>query len=340
MKDLCNLIKNSGTTAADFLANGWERLGFARKFRDIESPQTALQIINKSILTLENRIAVELDLYKDIKEMQEFKHLLLRTLSEKIKCLTLLLPRHLVIHECKPIYACMKKLSMEIDKRHHKQKNHFPRAISSMLLDHHAPTISGLALSDSSLAAVYFVAQDYENAIQYQQKALPNCEFDKNILAETYRGLLLSLAHTHRGEEVIRLEAKLEGLFGKEITDHGDIDALRCAIAEARMLVGKDGSDGILNDVQRSIFCSKKFFPLKRIQFYKTQLYLAVNHLINDRRIDLDQMREVIQNGFSLAKEYHYQRHAGEIAWLGRVIEKEQKAWLGIDEVSVNYSYH
>ena len=338
--NLCKLLKNSGTSPGEFLADGWEKLGFAIKFREIESPQTALQIINKSILTLDNRIEGELDLYKDIKDMQEYKYLLLRTLSEKIKCATLLLPRNQVFDECMPIYARMKKLAMKIDERHHKQRKSFPPAVSSILLDHHASPFSGLALADSSIAAVYFVAQDYEKAIQYQQKALPNCEFDKNILAETYRGLLLSLAHTNRVEEVVRLEAKIEGLLGKVITDPGDIDGLRCAIAESRMLVGRDGSDGILNDVQHSIFSSKKFFPLKRIQFYKTQLYLAVNHLINDRRIDLDQMREVIQNGFSLAKEYQYQRHAGEIAGLGRVIEKEQKAWLGMDELSVNYSYH
>jgi hypothetical protein len=105
------------------------------------------------------------------------------------------------------------------------------------------------------------------------------------------------------------------------------------------MLVGKDGSYAILNGVQSSIFSANKFYPLKRIQFYKTQLFLADNDLKNDCQIDVDQMREVLSNGISLAQLYKYQRHAREIAWLGRMIEKLKKVRLGIDELSVDYSY-
>ena len=335
IQDLCNLIKNSGTPAADLKADGWERLSYARKFREIDSPESALQIINASILALENRIEAELDLLIDIKEIN---YLLLMTYGEKVKCSTLLLPRNRVIAEMMPIYTRMNKLSIDIEERHRKQVNYFSPAGSFNLLDNHSPTFSGLALSDSCLAATYFVAQDYEKAIFYQNKALPLSEFDKNLAAETYRGLILSLAHTSRVEEVVNLETNIESLIGKEINNPTDIDSLRCAIAEARMLVGKDGSYGILDDVQSSIFSSNNFFPLKRIQFYKTQLILSENDLKKDRRIDLDQMREVINNGLSLAQLYKYQRHAREISSLGRVIERKKKVSLGIDEFSAEYN--
>jgi transcriptional regulator with XRE-family HTH domain len=334
IQDLCNSsIIISGKSTADFKDECWQKLGCARKFREIESPDSALHMINACILALETRIKAELDPQKDIKDL---KYLLLLTYGEKVKCSTLLLPRHCVISEMLLIYSRMVKLSIDVEERYRKQVRSFSFADSFTILDSHSPTFSGLALSDSCLAAVYFVAQDYEKAISYQNGVILLCEFDKNLIAETYRGLILSLAHTHRIEEVTGLEERIEHLIGKEIDNPVDIDSLRCAIAEARMLVGKDGSQEIMAEVENSIYNTNKFLPLKRIQFYKTQLFLSINDLRMDHRVEFDRIQEVVTKGFSLAQLYKYRRHAKEITSLGKVIEGRGRVNLSIEELTTD----
>lgn len=97
------------------------------------------------------------------------------------------------------------------------------------------------------------------------------------------------------------------------------------------MLIGKDGSKEILAEVERSIFNTNKILPLKRIQFYKTQLYISIGDLRKNNKIDVDMMREVIRNGISLVKLYVYERHAREISLLGNMIEGKERVKSGIN---------
>jgi len=322
IQDLSNLLNVSGQSVTYFKNECWNKLNCARKFREIDSPHNALKMINACAYSLETRIRAEIDSLKDI---QDYKYMLLLTHGEKIGCTTVLLPRYRVMSEIFPIYSRMNKLSIDIEERYRKLFLFSSPTDSFKAVDCNSPTFSGLAYSDCCMAAAYFVAKNYDEAIRYQKKAIPLCGFDKNLLAETYRGLILSLAHTQIVEEVNKVEIKINNLLGKEISDPVNIDSLRCAIAEARMLVGRDGSREKLAEVESSIFNTNKFMPLKIIQFYKTQLFLAINDQRMNRRINVEMMQEVIRKGTSLAQLYGYERHAREIALLGKMIEGKKR---------------
>jgi hypothetical protein len=327
--DLCDFINALGQSAADFKNNCWSKIITARKFREIEGPNNASNMIDACSISLEARIKAEIDSLKDI---QEYKFMLLIAYGEQIGCMTLLLPRELVINAVVPIYSKMTKLANEIENVLTK-----PNLLSMQTdlfnsVGSNSQIFSGLAFSDCWLAAAYFVGKSYDKAIDYQIKAIPLCGFDKNLLAETYRGLLLSLAHNHkRVRETKKTIRKISTLLGNEIDDPVDIDSLLCAIAEAKMLIGENGAREVLAEVGRSIYKNNKFLPLKRIQYYKTKLFISINDLKENRKIDRKLMLQFTKEGFSLAQLYGLDRHKSEIIRLGRRIVdiEETSLWLG-----------
>ena len=322
IQDLCRKLKASGQSANEFKEECRNKLNYARKIREIDNPHDALIMSKACTNDLETRIEAEVDSPNDIRD---YEHMLLRTYGENIGCMTVLLPRYRVITEIVPIYSQMTKMSTDIERKCSKFYPFIPPTGSFKDVDCKAQLIPGMVYGDCGIAAAYFVAKDYGRAIDYQKKAIPLCGFDKKMLAETYRGLILSLAHSERTEKVNEVETEIKNLLGKEISDPVDINSLMCAIAEARMLVRRHDYWEILVEVESSIFDTNKFMPLKRIQFYKTKLFLAINDLRMHRKIDVDQMREVVRKGILLAQLYGYERHAREIALLGKVIEGKKR---------------
>ena len=324
--DLCNFINALGQSADDFKNNCWSKIITARKLREIEGPNNASKLIETCSISLKSRIEAEIDYLKDI---QEYKFMLLIAYGEQIGCMTLLLPRKQVIDAVYPIYLKMTELSKELKKVFAKQNLFSMQTDLFNSVDSSPQIFSGLAYSDCWLAAAYFVGKSYNKAIDYQNKALPLCRFDKNLFAETYRGLLLSLAHTGRVRDTNETKEKIYTLLENEIDDPVDIDSLRCAIAEAKMLIGENGAKEVLAEVERSIYKSNRFLPLKRIQYHKTRLFIAINDLKENRKIDRKLMLQFTKEGFSLAQLYGFERHKNEIVRIGcRLIDIDENILL------------
>jgi hypothetical protein len=332
IQGLCKKLKFSGQPANEFKEVCQNNLNYARKYRETDNPQDALIMFKAVANSLETRIEANIDTLQDIKD---YEHMLLRTYGETIECKTVVLACHTVITEILPVYSKMIELSIDTENKCSKFYSFTPPAGSFKDVDCNTLLVNGEVYGDNAMAAAYFVAKDYENAIYYQKKAIPLCGFDKKMLAETYRGLILSLAHLNKTEKVNEVEIIINNLLGKEISDPVDINSLKCAIAEARMLVKRDGYWEILAEVESSIFDSNKFMPLKRIQFYKTQLFLAINDLRMHRKIDVDKVREVVRKGILLAQLYGYERHEKEIVSLGNVIEGKKRV-----ESKINVKTH
>ena len=321
LEELCNLQKTLGQSTTNFKDECLRKINSAHTFRIIERPSNALKMVEECAYLLESRIKTRVDSQKDI---QDYKYMLLKTYGEKIGCLTLLLPREKVLYAVIPIYTLMNKLVLDIENDSRGDSSIFFNADACDSL-----SFSGSAYCDCWLAAAYFVEKQYDRAIRYQTKSIPFCGFDKHQLAETHRGLLLGLAHKNKVPETKKTIRKIRKLFGDEIKDPVDVDSLRCAIAEAKMLIGEQDANEVLAEVEGSIYRSIRFLPLKRIQYYKAKLFLERSNLLDNRKVDRKSIEQITEEGTSLAYLYGFERHMNEIARIGcRLIDIEENILL------------
>lgn len=317
LKALCNYLNVSGYSTCEFRDDSWTRLIAARELRESGKLIVAEQVIDELILQLDARIKADIETGKSIKDLQ---FILLKAYGERVILTTLLKPRAEIINITIHDRSQMVTLSIELEGKAGNLQMRFPNLSTFKAIESYAFGFSSFAFSDSCIAASYFVSENFEEAINYQIKAIPICGFDTHLLADTYRGLVLGMAHLNRVNDFIVYENEINHQICDGKFDEEDTNSLRLAFAEGRILLGMDGAKNIISEVENSISGQKIFYPLKTIQFYKTKLFDLISDHKRNRYIDHNYVKSILRDGSSLAKSYGYSRHAKEIEQLSNTI--------------------
>lgn len=319
---LCDSLNGSYQTISIFLKQSWTHLFNNQSLREGGKVQKALDSIDYWIELIDNRINSQIDPQTDI---QALKHISIRFHGERMACISAISANRIEIpNEVTENFSKMVKYSIDLGESLNNVMSLDNRLSTFKALEGEYQPFSGLALSNSWMAAVYFVSRNYTKSVEYSKKALPYCGFDKNLLAESLRGLILGLAHLGRGDEFLQSEIEAQKLINRGVFEQTDIDSINCASAEGREILGKEGARTILKEILNPLEENRNNFtnrPLKLIQIFKSKLLIAESELQRGLLVDKDMLIEIADQGYSMAKTFGFERHAKEIHLLSNVFK-------------------
>lgn len=312
--ELCQYLQITNSPVANFLKQAWSHLFNNRQSRENGLISDELNSIDYWIGLLDNRIESKMDTKTNIHELKKVSthfHL------ERMACISAIATdRTQVPKEVAEDFSKIVKYSIDLGENLNDLYPFDSRQASFKALEGDYQIFYGLGQCHSWMAGAYFVARDFKQSVVFAKKALPHCSFDKNLLAETIRGLLLGLAHLKESEEFLRVEVFAQGLIESNSFEQMDMDLITCAFAEGRELLGKNGARGILKVVQEHLEDKKIltiYQPFKLVKIFKSLLLVGESEMKRGLNIDKDSLIAVADQGLLIAKKYKYSRHENEI---------------------------
>lgn len=326
LSKLCDLLKKDNQPFDVIIKQAWNHLFNNRNLREKGFIKNALESNDYWIKMIDDRIFGEMD---PLYAIEELKRVSIQLHGERIACFSSIsINRSKIPGEVMEDFLKMQKYSIDLGENINNIDAFEPMRMQEKYEEGRHLIFSGLGQCYSLMAGAYFVARDYQRSVDYAKKALPLCGFDKNLKAETLRGLLLGLAHLERESEYFQVEYYAQELildceFGWE-----DTMSINCACAEGRELLGKDGGREFLKVFQEKIQDKRyaiTYQPLKIVQMYKSQLLIEESELSRGLDVDIRNLLSIAEISLELAKYYGFERQKREIEMIMNNLKKLDK---------------
>lgn len=274
--------------AATFSATCMRNAGYSKQ---------AIKLINFWIKVSEDRIKGELD---STKVVREINYELMRALVERMACYSKILDRD--------------------------------KIVEPMLKDHTKGLLLAISLNDnksrgvmhSEMAAAYYIAGEWEKAIELEYKALPFTENIPALRTEILRGLMLEYAHLDQPDDFLRIERMaLKDINHGIFTTPMDISPIFDGSGRGRAILEKPNVENRLDAAEKEskkIFEQMKTKPLRSVQNFCSRLIAFKIYKEQGLSIDVKYAAEIAYRGHCLAKYFGYGRHVRDIEQMQRYL--------------------
>lgn len=267
------------------------QISLAKKTREFGEPELAKSQLFFTIETLQNRIQMDNDHLKDIRDL---KYWLIRAYAERMACNNDVMLRGLTVNAVLPDFYKLQTLAIQINDD------------------------KGLAIGHSWLAGAYYVDHDFKNARGCALKALAFLNDDSSYLAETLRGLMIDHARLKdiNGFNFYRSKS-LDSIDNGFINTPMDIATIFEGIGQSETHLGDLNA---INAIQKSeeemrkLNDRKKSRPLKYLQINRSKLEYDLEMKIHGYTLDQNTLNDHARKAENSANSLKdYVRHREEI---------------------------